>query len=43
VTDPEHLDTITDIADIIIPLEERVAVDEFYDPLTRLFRVFKGK
>jgi succinate dehydrogenase / fumarate reductase iron-sulfur subunit len=36
---PEHI-TITDNA--IIPLKERV-VDEFYDPLTRLFRVFKGK
>ncbi len=34
---PEHI-TITDNA--IIPLKERV-VDEFYDPLTRLFRVFK--
>jgi succinate dehydrogenase / fumarate reductase iron-sulfur subunit len=30
---------ITDNA--IIPLKERV-VDEFYDPLTRLFRVFKS-
>jgi len=36
---PEHI-TITDNA--IIPLKERV-VDEFYDPLTRLFRIFKGK
>jgi succinate dehydrogenase / fumarate reductase, iron-sulfur subunit len=36
---PEHI-TITDNA--IIPLKERV-VDEFYDPLTRLFKVFKGK
>ena len=34
---PEHI-TITDNA--IIPLKERV-VDEFYDPLTRLFRIFK--
>src|SRR5678810_1124717 len=34
---PESI-TITDNA--IIPLKERV-VDEFYDPLTRLFRVFK--
>ena len=32
---PEHI-TITDNA--IIPLKERV-VDEFYDPLTRLFRL----
>ncbi len=36
---PEHI-TITDNA--IIPLKERV-VDEFYDPLTRLFKMFKGK
>ncbi len=36
---PEHI-TITDNA--IIPLKERV-VDEFYDPLTRLFRVFRPK
>ncbi len=36
---PEHI-TITDNA--IIPLKERV-VDEFYDPLTKLFRVFRGK
>jgi succinate dehydrogenase / fumarate reductase iron-sulfur subunit len=36
---PEHI-TITDNA--IIPLKERV-VDEFYDPLTRLFKIFKGK
>jgi len=35
----EHI-TITDNA--IIPLKEWV-VDEFYDPLTRLFRMFKGK
>ena len=35
---PEHI-TITDNA--IIPLKERV-VDRFYDPLTRLFRVFTG-
>jgi succinate dehydrogenase / fumarate reductase iron-sulfur subunit len=34
---PEHI-TITDNA--IIPLKERV-VDEYYDPLTRLFRVFR--
>jgi len=34
---PEHI-TITDNA--IIPLKERV-VDEFYDPLTRLFRMFR--
>ncbi|NBX32267.1 MAG: succinate dehydrogenase/fumarate reductase iron-sulfur subunit, partial [Planctomycetes bacterium] len=31
---------ITDNA--IIPMKERV-VDEFYDPITRLFRIFKGK
>jgi len=36
---PEHI-TITDNA--IIPLKERV-VDEYYDPLTRLFRIFKPK
>ncbi len=36
---PEHI-TITDNA--IIPLKERV-VDEFYDPLTRLFRVFSPR
>ena len=36
---PEHI-IITDNA--IIPLKERV-VDEFYDPLTRLFRMFKSK
>jgi len=36
---PEHI-TITDNA--IIPLKERV-VDEFYDPLTRLFRMFMPK
>ena len=35
---PEHI-TITENA--IIPLKERV-VDEFYDPLTKLFRIFKG-
>ena len=34
---PEHI-TITDNA--IIPLKERV-VDEYYDPLTRLFKMFK--
>ena len=34
---PEHI-TITDNA--IIPLKERV-VDEFYDPVTRLFKMFK--
>jgi succinate dehydrogenase / fumarate reductase iron-sulfur subunit len=36
---PEHI-TITDNA--IIPLKERV-VDEYYDPLTRLFRIFRPK
>ncbi len=36
---PEHI-TITDNA--IIPLKERV-VDEFYDPLKKLFRVFTGR
>ena len=36
---PENI-TITDNA--IIPLKERV-VDEFYDPLTKLFRIFKPK
>jgi succinate dehydrogenase / fumarate reductase iron-sulfur subunit len=36
---PESI-TITDNA--IIPLKERV-VDEFYDPIRRLLRVFKGK
>ncbi len=36
---PEHI-TITDNS--IIPLKERV-VDEFYDPLTRLFRIFKPR
>lgn len=36
---PEHI-TITDNA--IIPLKERV-VDQYYDPLTRLFRIFRGK
>jgi len=35
---PEHI-TITDNA--IIPLKERV-VDEFYDPLSKLFRIFTG-
>jgi succinate dehydrogenase / fumarate reductase iron-sulfur subunit len=34
---PEHI-TITENA--IIPLKERV-VDRFYDPLTKLLRVFK--
>jgi succinate dehydrogenase / fumarate reductase iron-sulfur subunit len=34
---PEHI-TITENA--IIPLKERV-VDRFYDPLTRLLRVFR--
>ena len=33
---PEHI-TITDNA--IIPLKERV-VDEFYDPVRKLFRIF---
>jgi succinate dehydrogenase / fumarate reductase iron-sulfur subunit len=36
---PEHIN-ITDNG--IIPLKERV-VDEFYDPLRKLFRVFSGK
>jgi len=36
---PEHI-TITDNA--IIPLKERV-VDEFYDPFTKLFRIFRPK
>lgn len=36
---PENI-TITDNA--IIPLKERV-VDEFYDPLTKLFRMFKPR
>jgi succinate dehydrogenase / fumarate reductase iron-sulfur subunit len=36
---PEHI-TITDNA--IIPLKERV-VDQFYDPIKKLFRVFSGK
>ncbi len=36
---PEHI-TITDNA--IIPLKERV-VDEFYDPLKKLFRIFTGR
>jgi succinate dehydrogenase / fumarate reductase iron-sulfur subunit len=36
---PEHI-TITDNA--IIPLKERV-VDEFYDPVKRLFRIFTGR
>ena len=35
---PEHIE-ITDNA--IIPLKERV-VDEFYDPLTKFFRIFKS-
>jgi succinate dehydrogenase / fumarate reductase iron-sulfur subunit len=35
---PEHI-TITDNA--IIPLKERV-VDRFYDPITRLLRMFKS-
>ena len=35
---PEHI-TITDNA--IIPLKERV-VDRFYDPISRLLRMFKG-
>ena len=35
---PEHI-TITDNA--IIPLKERV-IDRFYDPITRLLRMFKG-
>lgn len=35
---PEHIN-ITDNG--IIPLKERV-VDEFYDPLKKLFRIFKG-
>ena len=36
---PEHI-TITDNA--IIPLKERV-VDEFYDPVTKLFKMFKKR
>ncbi len=36
---PEHI-TITDNA--IIPLKERIA-DEFYDPVTKLFRIFQPK
>jgi succinate dehydrogenase / fumarate reductase, iron-sulfur subunit len=36
---PEHI-TITDNG--IIPLKERV-VDEFYDPVTKLFRIFKPR
>jgi succinate dehydrogenase / fumarate reductase, iron-sulfur subunit len=36
---PEHI-TITDNG--IIPLKERV-VDEFYDPVTRLFRIFRPR
>jgi succinate dehydrogenase / fumarate reductase iron-sulfur subunit len=36
---PEHI-TITDNA--IIPLKERV-VDEFYDPVVRFVRLFRGK
>jgi succinate dehydrogenase / fumarate reductase iron-sulfur subunit len=35
---PEHI-TITENA--IIPLKERV-VDRFYDPLTKLLRIFKS-
>jgi succinate dehydrogenase / fumarate reductase iron-sulfur subunit len=35
---PEHI-PITD--DAIIPLKERV-VDEFYDPVTRLLKMFRG-
>ncbi len=35
---PEHI-TITDNA--IIPLKERV-VDEFYDPISKLFRIFRS-
>jgi succinate dehydrogenase / fumarate reductase iron-sulfur subunit len=36
---PEHI-TITDNA--IIPLKERL-VDEYYDPVRKLFKIFKGK
>jgi len=36
---PEHI-TITDNA--IIPLKERV-VDQFYDPIGRMFRVFSRR
>ena len=36
---PEHI-TITDNA--IIPLKERI-VDEFYDPITKLLRIFRPK
>ncbi|QNN22971.1 succinate dehydrogenase/fumarate reductase iron-sulfur subunit [Planctomycetales bacterium ZRK34] len=36
---PEHI-TITDNA--IIPLKERI-VDEYYDPITKLFKMFKPK
>ena len=36
---PEHI-TITDNA--IIPMKERVT-DEFYDPVTRLFRIFRAR
>ena len=36
---PEHI-TITDNG--IIPLKERV-VDKFYDPLSRMFRVFSRR
>jgi succinate dehydrogenase / fumarate reductase iron-sulfur subunit len=36
---PEHI-TITDNA--IIPLKERV-VDEFYDPITKLVKLFRRK
>jgi succinate dehydrogenase / fumarate reductase iron-sulfur subunit len=35
---PEHI-PITD--DAIIPLKERI-VDEFYDPVTRLLKMFRG-
>jgi succinate dehydrogenase / fumarate reductase iron-sulfur subunit len=35
---PEHI-TITENA--IIPLKERV-VDQFYDPISRLLRVFRS-
>jgi succinate dehydrogenase / fumarate reductase iron-sulfur subunit len=36
---PEHI-PITD--DAIIPLKERV-IDRYYDPVTRLLRVFRSK
>ncbi len=36
---PEGI-TITDNA--IIPLKERV-VDEYYDPIRKLFRIFRGR